>query len=119
MIAESVSNDIANVLVENHRRCLRFVESRVASRQDAEEVLQQAYVKSTEGAHALRDSESAEAWFYRLLRNALVDYYRRRAAQPISSRTTFPSCCRDSAPSSGTRKAPPVRICCSLITAGP
>src|SRR5690606_13706155 len=30
---------------------------------------------------ALRDEESAVAWFYRLLRNAVVDHYRRRGAE--------------------------------------
>jgi DNA-directed RNA polymerase specialized sigma24 family protein len=28
----------------------------------------------------LRDGESAVAWFYRLLRNAVIDHYRRNAA---------------------------------------
>ncbi|MFP6684594.1 MAG: sigma-70 family RNA polymerase sigma factor [Polyangiaceae bacterium] len=74
------SPHVASLLVENHRRFLRFVEQRVASREDAEEILQHAYVKSIERGGALRDSESAEAWFYRLLRNALVDHYRRRGA---------------------------------------
>ena len=35
---------------------------------------------SVERAGALRDGESAIAWFYRVLRNAVVDHHRRRGA---------------------------------------
>jgi RNA polymerase sigma-70 factor (ECF subfamily) len=67
--------------VENHARFLGFLERRVGSREDAEDILQSAFVRGLERGAALRDEESATAWFYRLLRNALVDHYRRRAAE--------------------------------------
>jgi RNA polymerase sigma-70 factor (ECF subfamily) len=67
--------------VDNHARFLAFLERRVGSREDAEDILQSAFVRGLERGAALRDEESATAWFYRLLRNALVDHYRRRAAE--------------------------------------
>ena len=73
--------EVVRVLVENHARFLGFLERRVGSRQDAEDILQSAFVRGLERGAALRDEESATAWFYRLLRNALVDHYRRRAAE--------------------------------------
>ena len=73
--------DVVRVLVENHARFLAFLERRVGSREDAEDLLQSAFVRGLERGAALRDEESATAWFYRLLRNALVDHYRRRAAE--------------------------------------
>lgn len=57
-------------LVDNHRRFLAFLIPRVR-----EEILQSAFVRATEKQATIRDDESAVAWFYRLLRNALVDYY--------------------------------------------
>jgi RNA polymerase sigma factor (sigma-70 family) len=69
------------VLVENHARFLAFLERRVESREVAEDILQDAFVRSLDGASGLRDQESVTAWFYRLLRNALVDHYRRRGAE--------------------------------------
>lgn len=69
------------LLVESHRRFLAFLRTRVRRPEDAEEILQAAFVKATENAHTIRDSESAVAWFYRLLRNSLVDYYRRCDAE--------------------------------------
>jgi RNA polymerase sigma factor (sigma-70 family) len=67
-------------LLANHRRFLDFLTARVGSREDAEEILQDAFVKGLQKAEQIRDEESAVAWFYRLLRNAVIDYYRRRAA---------------------------------------
>jgi RNA polymerase sigma factor (sigma-70 family) len=71
---------VAAQLVANHRRFLAFLEPRVESRAVAEELLQAAFVRSLEKAGELRDGERAVAWFFRLLRNAVVDHYRRRAA---------------------------------------
>lgn len=72
--------EIASVLVENHRAFLGFLEKRVGSRAIAEDILQDAFVKSMDKVSALRDQEAIVPWFYRLLRNAAVDYQRRRGA---------------------------------------
>jgi RNA polymerase sigma factor (sigma-70 family) len=69
------------VLLANHARFLRFLEPRVGSREAAEDILQAAFVKGLTKADELRDDEGAIAWFYRLLRNAIIDHHRRRAAE--------------------------------------
>lgn len=68
------------ILLANHRRFLRFLEKRVGSIEDAEEILQSAFVRSLDKADEIRELESSVAWFYRLLRNAVVDHYRRKAS---------------------------------------
>ena len=73
--------DVLASLVANHRTFLAFLELRMGSRELAEDLLQDAFVKGIERIGELRDGESAVAWFYRVLRNALVDYYRRRDAE--------------------------------------
>jgi RNA polymerase sigma factor (sigma-70 family) len=72
--------ELARVLVENHRRFLGFLEKRVGRRELAEEILQEAFVRGLARADSVRDSESAVAWFYRVLRNALSDHFRRQGA---------------------------------------
>lgn len=73
------SDDVIARLVENHRQFLAFLQSRLRDRKEAEDVLQGAFVKAIEKVDTLRDDESAVAWFYRLLRNSIVDRHRRRA----------------------------------------
>jgi RNA polymerase sigma factor (sigma-70 family) len=80
-MSEIIDPEVLSTLVENHRRFLRFLEVRVGSREVAEELLQAAFVKGLERGGELHDGESAVAWFYRLLRNALVDHWRHRDAE--------------------------------------
>jgi len=75
------SPEVVAVLVENHRRFLAFLERRVGSREVAEDILQDAFVRGLSRADQLRDRESVVAWFYRSLRNALVDHWRRRNSE--------------------------------------
>ena len=76
-----LSPAVVESLVGNHRRFLGFLERRVGSRAVAEEILQAAYVRTLEKGGDLEEGEGAVAWFYRLLRNALVDHYRRQGAE--------------------------------------
>lgn len=70
--------DIAATLVANHRDFLAFVEKRVGNRATAEEILQDAFVRSMDKFDTVR--ETAVGWFYRVLRNAIIDHYRRNAS---------------------------------------
>lgn len=79
--AGSANPEVVRVLVENHRRFLAFLRKRVRSPEVAEDILQDAFVRGLDKAGSLREGESAVAWFYRLLRNALVDHYRRAGAE--------------------------------------
>jgi RNA polymerase sigma-70 factor (ECF subfamily) len=71
--------DVVRVLVLHHREFLRFLQSRVNDRALAEDILQEAFVRGLHKLETLRSDESAVAWFYRMLRNAVIDHHRRRA----------------------------------------
>lgn len=73
--------EVIDVLVANQRRFLAFLERRLGSHSDAEDLLQDAFVKGLARGHQINDPESVVAWFYRVLRHALVDWYRRRGAE--------------------------------------
>jgi len=64
-------------LVASHREFVAFVGRRVPDLALAEDLVQEAFVKSLERGGELRAEESARAWFYRVLRNAIVDLHRR------------------------------------------
>jgi RNA polymerase sigma factor (sigma-70 family) len=76
--------EVLRVLVDNHARFLAFLERRVGSRHVAEDILQEAFVRSLDRAGSIRKADSAVAWFYRLLRNAIADHFRR---QEVRDRT--------------------------------
>ncbi|MDC0675423.1 sigma-70 family RNA polymerase sigma factor [Nannocystis radixulma] len=72
--------EVVSRLVANHREFLAFLQARVGSRAVAEDILQDAFVRGLDKIGELRDDEAAIAWFYRLLRNAVIDRHRRDAA---------------------------------------
>jgi RNA polymerase sigma-70 factor (ECF subfamily) len=78
-MAEQRTPDVIARLVDSHRDFLRFLEKRVGDRELAEDILQDAFAKSVTAE--LPDDEGAVRWFYRVLRNAVVDHYRRAGAK--------------------------------------
>lgn len=68
-------------LVAHRHEFLAFLERRLGSRALAEDLLQDAFARSLERAGQLQNQESAVAWFYRVLRNAITDYRRRSGAR--------------------------------------
>jgi RNA polymerase sigma-70 factor (ECF subfamily) len=68
-------------LARQRDRFLAFVRKRVRNQDEAEEILQAAFAKALARAEDVRDDERVVAWFYRLLRNALIDHWRSRAAR--------------------------------------
>ena len=77
----TASGEIASVLADNHRRFLAFLQRRVPTREIAEDILQDAFVRGLTKAPPFASSESSVAWFYRVLRNAIVDYYRHSSVE--------------------------------------
>ena len=70
------SAEVVATLVSNHRAFLAFVQRRVESRDVAEEILQNAFVKNVEKFDTIR--ETTVGWFYKVLRNAIIDHRRRK-----------------------------------------
>jgi RNA polymerase sigma-70 factor (ECF subfamily) len=76
--AVELTPDVVGTLVANHREFLAFVQRRVGSRDLAEEIIQDALVRNLDKLDTVRDT--AVGWFYRVLRNAITDHWRREAA---------------------------------------
>jgi RNA polymerase sigma factor (sigma-70 family) len=73
--------EILKTLVDNHRRFLGFLEKRVGSRDIAEDILQDGFVRALERSADVRQEGSIVSWFYRLLRNAVTDHFRHQGAE--------------------------------------
>src|SRR5687768_7105407 len=67
-------------LLENHRAFLQYLERRVGNRDLAEDILQDAFAKIVARPEQAPADEAIVPWFYRTLRNAAVDQFRRRGA---------------------------------------
>jgi RNA polymerase sigma factor (sigma-70 family) len=68
------------ILFENHRAFLRYLERRVGDRALAEDILQDAFARVVARPDQAPIDEAVVPWFYRNLRNAAIDQFRRRGA---------------------------------------
>jgi RNA polymerase sigma-70 factor (ECF subfamily) len=79
--SESLSEETVRALLAEKGQLLAFLEERVGSRADAEDLLQIAMLRVVTKGHAVRSRDRIIPWFYRVLRNLVVDWHRRRAAE--------------------------------------
>ena len=103
--------DTETLWKEFHARLLSFIRGRVEHPQDAEDVLQDVFTRIHARAGSLGELESVSGWVYRVTRNAVIDYHRRRAAaKRLSSSMSDPSMEND-ADDEGSAAAREVSAC--------
>jgi len=78
-ISIEAEQTVLAALREGHREFLRFVTSRTASLADAEDVLQDFYLKVIRSMRSLRNPATLRVWLSQVLRRTLTDHYRRAA----------------------------------------
>jgi len=62
----------------NRKKLLAFVRRRIDDADEAEDLLQDVFLKASENLDALAPVSDILAWLWRALRNRVVDYYRSR-----------------------------------------
>jgi RNA polymerase sigma-70 factor, ECF subfamily len=81
MSSESIPPEALDTLLAAREQFLRFLRRRVGSPEVAEDILQSAFLRGIERGGDVADTETVVAWFYRVLRNAVIDHYRSTAAR--------------------------------------
>jgi RNA polymerase sigma factor (sigma-70 family) len=76
-----MSETSLSTILDHRKQFLGFVQRRVSDSEVAEDILQAAYMRALQHEGEIRRGESVVAWFYRVLRNAVIDYYRRRSSE--------------------------------------
>ena len=66
-------------LICQQAKLVAYVNGKVGDPDLAEDLFQDSLLKALQKAGDLRDEDRLIPWFYRILNNAIVDHYRRRA----------------------------------------
>ncbi|TMU54472.1 sigma-70 family RNA polymerase sigma factor [Flagellimonas algicola] len=61
-----------------NQQLLGFIKARVNSKETAEDILQEVFIKIHKGVHKLNDNSKIESWIYQITRNSIIDHYRKR-----------------------------------------
>lgn len=65
---------------EFHPRLKQFILKRIPDEHNAEDVLQEVFLKIHARIATLRDEEKLQSWLYQIARNTVADYYREHKA---------------------------------------
>ncbi len=72
------NNSLETIWEQMHGRLCRFVCSRFADEADADDILQEVFLKIHANLDSVRDMERMESWIYQIARNSIADFYRGR-----------------------------------------
>jgi RNA polymerase sigma-70 factor (ECF subfamily) len=61
-----------------HLRLCRFICSHIPDEDDAEDILQEVFVRIHTHLETVREMDKMESWIYQIARNSINDYYRSR-----------------------------------------
>jgi RNA polymerase sigma-70 factor, ECF subfamily len=55
---------------------LSFIKSKINNEQDAEDILQNVFIKIFSNIDSVTNKDKLQSWIYTITRNAIIDYYR-------------------------------------------
>lgn len=90
-----------------HQRLYSYIRARSRSPQDADDILQDVFVKVHQRIGTLEDEARLSAWLYRVTHNTIVDHYRKKRPAPTDHEP--PTVPEDDVPIAEQRLAPFLR----------
>lgn len=67
---------IEHIWLTFHKRLLGFITSQVNDKDNAEDILQNVFIKVLKNLHQLTDNHKLQPWLYQICRHAIIDFYR-------------------------------------------
>lgn len=81
-MAEKKSVSITEVVKNYGSQLLRFISSKVAKTEDAEDILQEVWFQTSRLTN-LNEIENVGAWLYSVTRNKIIDSYRKKKTESL------------------------------------
>jgi len=78
-----VQSKIKHIWDEFNQELLNYIDKRVGNRFDAEDILQETYLKIYKSIEQIEDETKLKSWIYKITRNTIIDYYRTRRESSI------------------------------------
>jgi RNA polymerase sigma factor (sigma-70 family) len=75
---------ISEAVEREQARLRNFIRRRVADRGDAEDILQEVFYEFVEAYRLMKPIEQAGAWLFRVARNRIIDFFRKKRPGSLS-----------------------------------
>src|SRR6266446_8204552 len=78
---------ISEIVAEERSRLRNFIRRRVPDPSDAEDIVQEVFYELVEANHLLMPIEHVTGWLFRVARNRITDFFRKRKPENFSDST--------------------------------
>ena len=85
---EQQDRAIQEVFRKEGRRLFNFIRRSVPEVEDAEDIAQDVYYQFVDSYRNLREAENSSAWLFRVARNRITDFFRKKRPVPESQLKT-------------------------------
>jgi RNA polymerase sigma-70 factor, ECF subfamily len=73
--------EVAGIYAQFHHSLLALIRSKIRSKEDAEDILQNVFIKISSNVDKLAEEEKLKNWIFTITRNSIIDYYRASASR--------------------------------------
>jgi RNA polymerase sigma-70 factor (ECF subfamily) len=71
--------EVGTIYKQFHRELLDYLKSKIRSNEDAEDILQNVFIKISSNIDKLTEEVRLKNWIFTITKNAVIDYYRVNA----------------------------------------
>lgn len=71
--------EVTSIYKQFHKELLGYLKSKIRSKEDAEDILQNVFIKISANVDKLTEEVKLKNWIFTITRNAIIDYYRVNA----------------------------------------
>lgn len=79
---DDISKQIWN---EYHKTLTKHIRQKINNPHDAEDILQDVFIKIYKNIHSIKDPSKIKSWIYQIANNTIIDYYRKRKDTPTEA----------------------------------
>jgi RNA polymerase sigma factor (sigma-70 family) len=76
---------IKEIFLQEQKRLSNFIRNKVASAEDAEDILQETFYQLTENFSVLEPIEKVAAWLFKVASNKITDLYRKKKTDSLET----------------------------------
>lgn len=72
---------------EFNDKLLNYIKSKVSNQHDAEDILQNVFIKIYKNVENVENSEALKSWIYRITKNTVIDFYKKKKDVSVEPET--------------------------------
>lgn len=82
-------HDFDELWNEFNEKLLNYIQSKVANSHDAEDILQNVFIKVFRGIEQLENQSAIKPWIYRITKNTIIDFYKKKKDVSVAPETLY------------------------------